>query len=783
MTKKSVLCTLLLNLVLSAAATPVISRQPALQHASIPNQRHVSLEQVAEPGVFVNLASPRTDMTPFALNAPGMRTVPRQAAAGTVNLSLEFDADSVKIGSLTLYSDSVTGQVQIGATSKGGTMDLAPGNYMMVAIFYHYTKGYTGRYNNLNGLTYIIKENVQVTAGSSVDVSIKVADATNHYKVHNILPDGNEAKLSDYKYTSKKDYTVVTEGNALYVAGYSTIFSKKYGQVMWVNYASKGNILPNTFRNSSDINDFLVFNVNDVSDELIIGVESVVNTGTDSKNKKDLLIEHFDLPSVAKANGEFRNVPANYSVYSLPVVQTQPGRDSQYQSTMGLFSANFDKYYKGRKLGGMSMIAQNINMCEAKASTHIPDFHSVLGYSFTDMVYKTEDAGNMHYEYSYPTVMNFLYDDNADVRHYMQPTKDKLYAAKTPTDIEQWTHPLLRCAPSDIKAPLGSSPVYVSMLNTFEPDPYSESPAPVLSVQPSHMGYATENISTYYYLNHFSGTFNGDTVALGTNPWEERLNETIDEWIAYDWNAKGKTKGKCDFSFATAPFTIDSVPCSTTAQVTFNTEKEDFVCPMVQYLTFRDNEGKVNHKIATSANSLMYLVAGDFIRNAEGFYVPSASTLKTMSVKYRHHNDNDFTDMTLQSLGSYSDMPWFAPAYKADLTQLNPAGKTGWFDLQITLEDASGNRISQTIAPAFWVGALSGVATVTDDSSIAIRVIGNDVQVLGADMAAISVYNTLGALVKSANATNTSLEGLAPGVYIINVMANSEKKNVKVMVK
>lgn len=707
-------------------------------------------------------------------------------STGNINVSFSFPKDSVKIGKFDLISEDGISSVQVGPTSSGGTVEVPVGKYVGVVIYYTYIKGTTGKYNNLAGVTYVVKEDIDVTAGGSVAVAFNLADANNEYKVRNILPDGQEAVLSDFKYISKKEYEVVKEGNALFIGAYSYLFHKKYGQLEWISVASKGNVVENEFRNTSDIKDFLVYRVNDLSDNFIIGVESVVNTGTDTKNKKDFFIEHFELPSAVKTKGEFRNDVGDYSLFKLPVVQTEPGRLSQYQSTLGDYSVTLDKYLDGKHVGGMSMIAKDIQLCEPKAAKKIPGFQTVVGYSFTDMVYKTETAGTAYYEYSYPTDMNKMYDDSNDRRVYMQPTWDYAYAVQAPASLEAFTHPVVRCNPADISAPLGSSPVYISMLNTLEPDEYADNDDKLaLSVQPSHMGYASENISTYYYLNKFSGKFNGEEVKIGKNPWEERDNETIDEWIAYDWSSKGKLKGKCEFTFETSPFSIDGQACSTKAWVSFDSSKEDFVCPAVQYMQFRNSDNKVTHMLDSEAKgSAMYLVAGDFVKKADGVYAP-ANTLKRMKVQYKHHDAAEYGDMELESLGSHSDMPYFAPAYKADLDKVTATGKKGWFDVCIELEDESGNSIRQAIEPAFFLGELSGIDCVGPDmNGFAVRVIGNEVEVLGAEGAAeIRVYSALGECLGFARGNRLSLDGMTKGIAIIDVSADGIHKSIKTIVK
>lgn len=762
--RKSLLLTLALLTTTSVGSTTVpVLKNSRAQHSAI------DPASITDAGIIVKCGPEET----YRAQAPS-----RAESPATTPLTINFQyATPYALGTVNAYSEA--GSFMITPTGKTATVDLEPGTYTVVTTFYEYKKGYTNKYNNLCGLYHVVKENVVVEEGTSPEIEVDVAEATNTYSIKNILPSGVEATLGTVTYTSKKDYEIISEGSALFIGIYPTIYHKKHGQILWTSIASQWNIQENDYKNSSDINDFLKIHINDLSDDCIIGAQCVVNTGT-KENHDDFLIEHFEHPSVIAQKNEFVNDVNDYREISQEFTQSKIGQDSQYQPTSSPLALTVEKYWNGRYIGGLGSTMGKINLCMPTPATHIPDFLELLEYSYTDMVYDVVVSGNMRWEYGYPISAQPMIIRNDGTIAQMAKTNEVLYNLQQPEDIDQWTHPLLRNDMEDIVIPLGSSPNYVTLLNTIAND--ENYGMTMLRATPEHKGYTQESHWTLYYTNLFSGKYNDEDVPVGPNIWDPSILNTIEEWLAYDWSSEGKLNGKTELDYKTAPNQINGVDYSTTCHVEFNTSLEDYVLPQIQYMQLKDANGKVTYSLPTATGSVLNIVAGDFIKTAEGQFKPSDKIVKP-NVKYSVSGTNDFKELELTPWSGDENLPYFAPAYTADLGQITEISPAGWFDLTIDMQDESGNHMTQTIAPAFQILSNSGISNSIADNSIAVKVTGRDIEVLGADKAQINVYSIDGTKVANVSDTSASLHGVSTGIYIVEVIADKSRRTVKVAIR
>lgn len=761
---------LLLTLAMLTTATAVFgSTIVSVMKNSRTQHMAIDPTSIDDAGIIVKCGTAETDRT----KAPN-----REEASAVASLTVNFQyATPYALGNVYAYSED--GSFMLSPTGKTSTFELDPDTYTIVTTFYEYKKGYTGRYNNLCGLYHVVKENVVVEEGASPEITVDVAEASNTYNIKNLLPSGVEATLGTVTYTSKKEYEVISEGSALYIGIYPSIYHKKHGQILWTSIASQWNIQENDFKNSSDISDFLKIHVNNLSDDCIIGAQCVINTGT-RENHDDFLIEHFEYPSVIAQKNEFVNNVNDYREITQEFTQSMIGQNSQYQPTSSPLALTIEKYWNGHYVGGMGSTMGKVNLCMPTPGTHIPDFLEVLEYSYTDMVYDVVISGNMRWEYGYPISAQPMVIRNDGSISQMAKTHEILYNLQQPEDIDQWTHPLLRNDIEDIVIPIGSSPNYVTLLNTITDD--ESYGMTMLRATPEHKGYTQESHWTLYYTNIFSGKYNGEDVPIGPNIWDPSVLNTIEEWLAYDWSSENKLSGKTELDYKTAPNQINGVDYSTTCHVEFNTSSEDYVLPLVQYMQLKDADGKVTYSLPTASGSVLNIVAGDFMKTADGQFKPSDKVVKP-TLKYSVSGTDDFKELELTPWSGDENLPYFAPAYTADLAQITEISPAGWFDLTIDMQDESGNHMTQTIAPAFQILSNSGISSTIADNSVAVKVSGRDIEVLGADNAVITVYSIDGTKVANVNGTSASLREMSTGIYIVEVIADGTRRTVKVAVR
>ena len=57
-------------------------------------------------------------------------------------------------------------------------------------------------------------------------------------------------------------------------------------------------------------------------------------------------------------------------------------------------------------------------------------------------------------------------------------------------------------------------------------------------------------------------------------------------------------------------------------------------------------------------------------------------------------------------------MPGFGYFYRGSLADVEANSANGWYDLRITVSDAAGNYLTQTLSPAFAIGEYAVINTV-----------------------------------------------------------------------
>ena len=113
-------------------------------------------------------------------------------------------------------------------------------------------------------------------------------------------------------------------------------------------------------------------------------------------------------------------------------------------------------------------------------------------------------------------------------------------------------------------------------------------------------------------------------------------------------------------------------------------------------------------------------------------------------------------------------MPGYGYFYNGSLESVNTNSPNGWFDMQISLTDASGNMQTQTISPAFYISGSDAIETIEGDGSDTPVKIEGDM-IMASENA--DIYTMSGIRCKSRH--------VAPGVYIVVTPSQAVKVIVR----
>ena len=185
----------------------------------------------------------------------------------------------------------------------------------------------------------------------------------------------------------------------------------------------------------------------------------------------------------------------------------------------------------------------------------------------------------------------------------------------------------------------------------------------------------------------------------------------------------------------------------------------------------KNRDGNPTVRFASPADGKIALAGGDFVRNqymrdtgSEGlvsseYYTYSPADIK---VEYAPRGSEEFAELTVGEDPAKFFMPGYGAYWEGTLGTVDRESPDGWFDLRVTLTDASGNSQMQTISPAFRVESLSSVEDAVTDKDACIRVEnGRIIAPSGAE-----IYDICGRPASSAP---------APGIYIVRHAGKSVK--------
>lgn len=199
-------------------------------------------------------------------------------------------------------------------------------------------------------------------------------------------------------------------------------------------------------------------------------------------------------------------------------------------------------------------------------------------------------------------------------------------------------------------------------------------------------------------------------------------------------------------------------------------------------LQARNKQGRINNKFQNLSDIEVFLNAADYYRpSTTWLYVESNPV--TVRAEIAPLNSDNYTPLNVESYAANNMMPIWGDGYKLSLGEYNEKSATGWFQLRLTLTDATGNKCVQTISPALYAeSAKSGVAGVKEDA-FGISLQGNTLFISSADAAAVEIYSISGTLVKQATGNEIDLSALPAGVYVVRAAAAGSVVTEKICVR
>lgn len=214
---------------------------------------------------------------------------------------------------------------------------------------------------------------------------------------------------------------------------------------------------------------------------------------------------------------------------------------------------------------------------------------------------------------------------------------------------------------------------------------------------------------------------------------------------------------------------IDGLEAHNICEVSMNDLINDPVPPSVQRLIFRDSDGRVTNIFKNPDDGMMALCGGDFEEHVENVYVGYdykdyqylTYVPASCEVEYAPYGTGEFKSLEIAE-DPDKFVPTFGAYWSASLSEVSVESPSHWYDIRVTMTDASGNKQVQTISPAFKIEDIhTDVEKFVEDMEIIVS--GNEI--IAPD----------GARIYTAGGILTNGKDINKGVYVVKLGAKTKK--------
>lgn len=243
-------------------------------------------------------------------------------------------------------------------------------------------------------------------------------------------------------------------------------------------------------------------------------------------------------------------------------------------------------------------------------------------------------------------------------------------------------------------------------------------------------------------------------------------------------------EGKLDFVFIDTNVAIEEIPGKNITHICLNMACLDWQPPTLQIVRFIDNNGNFTDCFTKGEEGIIEFYGGDFSFQSNldrtAFWYNEVAP-KDVKLEYAPYGTESFLPLGVEKLTDKNFMPGFGTYYSGSLSGVNRKSDNGWFDVRITLTDASGNFQKQILSPAFKIDKNIGIDT-TYSPEISIKVLNNVISVYGCENPTIELYSPCGILLEMTESSTIDICNFDRGIYIINVRDCGKQKNFKILI-
>ena len=676
-------------------------------------------------------------------------------AAGEVEVRcvFEYDANRFTPSSAMIYNKELTVEEYYDYENNFLTFSIPVGTYDLYSSYWNSAMA--------GSLVHIIKERVNISKDTII--TFNPAEATKRIHVESVMANGEVAKTDLVKYADDyMSYEVLEKGNTNDVNFFQYIILDDYGTISafmgnmgWRTYESEDSIT-----DRSNLTDFLV---NEVSDRYTFAVSHLMTSGNNV-----YVVKHQQKGTAGEL---LTNEPQSYIPYEETFQPSPLGKNSPHRTgfyTLDLINEVNEGGWQGNIVNSELAESNPVQMYIAapKEMEGNLRFNIMVYPMYSDYEYTyTIDFGDgmVREETAYCNIIGLPVFVSQDGIEYVNKGHDaygnySFQIPETEGDILEYPgHPAFSYTDAEKTGTYGNScPINVFMAQNYYDSDYFNWKVSYLS--PCYIGRLGEIRMSDYQALQMSLKYNGEEVE---NDYNQLSN------VLASWAENKQPEGEVDLTLTNGNVEVDGLAGRNVTRVVFDQRKEDWTAPTLQMLHFKGTDGKITDRFNTPADGVLEFCGGDFNFHFEDRFRFDCKE-QTVAVSYSPYGQDAWTALPVEEVPELYRMPGFGYFYRGSLAAVSVESDNHWYDLKITLTDASGNLQEQTISPAFRIDNVTGIAEA-EQTQLDVRQDGDRLSVSGTPAASLDLYAADGTLVAQeadAVARPVRTDRLAPGIYV-----------------
>lgn len=619
---------------------------------------------------------------------------------------------------------------------------------------------------------WLFKEKVNITKDTVV--TFDAAEATNFINVELYNKSGELFRpISIDPYTGN----ILDPGNVSSIYCWSSIFPKDY-YYNGLLYTYSGN---QDLWGGFESNQFNI-RTNEVSDRITFAFTRV------TIDKENNIFVNKYVQEGCNNSVTFKNSHDNYVCYTEEFVPTPAGKET---GSYGIPGLDFTILCNDKEQQGIYFYP-GVSSCESRndVSLYIDAVKtSETGHSYDVMAapmfgdelnmsvmeYPMED-GTVYRDttYSYSCIMGLpVYTDGKNTEYVRTPN----YSFRKPINggdaIMYPGHEAFSFTNENKGMLYGASAPFCNFEMTSFFSEYLN--ATMFYYYPLYIGQLGEQRETDLNYTQTTVKFNDNEVYNGDYSGVREFT--------YNWATSSPEKGVFDLTFTNSNIEVDGLAGKNVTHIIYDEQKEDAMAPVLQMLQFRSADDVVTNSFENPKDGILQFAGGDFVYNE----IPGTDINwydckeQTVAVAYSPYGQDSWTELAVDEIPELYRMPGFGYFYRGSLESVNRESSNGWYDLKVTLTDASGNMQEQTISPAFRIANTTGVSE-TLQGTMNLRHEGGQIYVTGTEKAGLTVYSVDGTCVmKVADAVSrpVTVSDITPGMYVVKATSADGNQIVK----